>query len=341
MVKKHEYLEYTFTIKVELNHKVEKRIDGIREHRIIIYNTLGAHNYCETHLAETANLQEIIFCMLEDAQKWVDKLNIGDKSQEQLILESMGFKNMKNIHTIEIPTLEIFGVMPYGKSEIQYQIECFLASLNVYITSNEYIGLSYYLDGDLVRKGVVDDKDYWEVRKDYKKIIMTTDPKLIKDGIQVIPNEFMEWFVKNPSCEEVEVKKGFADGSNYGYNFLDYKIIIPKEEPKQGTMSEAIKQVINNQLKQETFEEAAKSHAIYELENNYKPTKESFKLACKRSFIQGAKWQQEQSNCELSELLEQRNEMLAMLEYFVENNMLSAHGDELAEQLIKKVKDNE
>jgi hypothetical protein len=26
-------------------------------------------------------------------------------------------------------------------------------------------------------------------------------------------------------------------------------IIIPKEEPKQGTMSEAIKQVVNNQLK--------------------------------------------------------------------------------------------
>jgi hypothetical protein len=226
MVKKHEYLEYTFTIKVELNHKVEKRIDGIREHRIIIYNTLGAHNYCETHLAETANLQEIIFCMLEDAQKWVDKLNIGDKSQEQLILESMGFKNMKNIHTIEIPTLEIFGVMPYGKSEIQYQIECFLASLNVYITSNEYIGLSYYLDGDLVRKGVVDDKDYWEVRKDYKKIIMTTDPKLIKDGIQVIPNEFMEWFVKNPSCEEVEV-----EGHIYkGQDETEYKIIIPNLE---------------------------------------------------------------------------------------------------------------
>jgi hypothetical protein len=46
-------------------------------------------------------------------------------------------------------------------------------------------------------------------------------------------------------------------------------------------------------MKQETFEEVAKSHAIYELENNYKPTKESFKLACKRSFIRGAKWQQE------------------------------------------------
>ena len=45
----------------------------------------------------------------------------------------------------------------------------------------------------------------------------------------------------------------------------------------------------------ETLEEVAKSHAIYEIENNYKPTKESFKLACKRNFIRGAKWQAEKT----------------------------------------------
>ena len=57
--------------------------------------------------------------------------------------------------------------------------------------------------------------------------------------------------------------------------------------------------------RQETLEEAAKSHAIYELENNYKPTKESFKLACKRNFIRGAKWQAERmySEEEVGELL--------------------------------------
>jgi hypothetical protein len=98
-------------------------------------------------------------------------------------------------------------------------------------------------------------------------------------------------YLKNNSVEKTQA---FIDGMNKAF-----ELIIPKEEPKQGTMSEAIKQVINNQLKQETFEEAAKSHAIYELENNYKPTKESFKLACKRSFIQGAK-QQEQINCDFT-----------------------------------------
>ena len=69
------------------------------------------------------------------------------------------------------------------------------------------------------------------------KIILTTDDQLIKDGVQSIDDEFLEWFVKNPSCEEVELKKGFEDGSSYGYNFLDYKIIISKEDPKQETQS--------------------------------------------------------------------------------------------------------
>jgi len=67
----------------------------------------------------------------------------------------------------------------------------------------------------------------------YKKIILTTDQDLIAEGVQPIDDEFLEWFVKNPSCESVEVKKGFADGTAWGYNFLDYKIIIPQEEPKQ------------------------------------------------------------------------------------------------------------
>jgi hypothetical protein len=41
---------------------------------------------------------------------------------------------------------------------------------------------------------------------DIKKIILTTDPQLIADGVQAIDDEFLEWFVKNPSCERVEVE---------------------------------------------------------------------------------------------------------------------------------------
>ena len=78
-----------------------------------------------------------------------------------------------------------------------------------------------------------------------KKIILTTDQELIKDGVQAIDDEFLEWFVKNPSCDLVEVKKvefevdmGLGD-SCIEYGFY-YKIIIPKEEPKQETLEDEL-----------------------------------------------------------------------------------------------------
>jgi len=40
-----------------------------------------------------------------------------------------------------------------------------------------------------------------------KKIILTTDQDLINDGVQAIDDEFLEWFVKNPSCEEIDYWK--------------------------------------------------------------------------------------------------------------------------------------
>ena len=44
--------------------------------------------------------------------------------------------------------------------------------------------------------------------EDVKKIILTTDQDLIEDGVQATDDEFLEWFVKNPSCEWVEVGYG-------------------------------------------------------------------------------------------------------------------------------------
>ena len=91
--------------------------------------------------------------------------------------------------------------------------------------------------------------DWWfdgtNVRSDFpssfimgidKKIILTTDQDLIADGVQAIDDEFLEWFVKNPSCEYVEVSEDYFKPSNmvYGHDTEPYKIIIPKEEFKQG-----------------------------------------------------------------------------------------------------------
>ena len=50
-------------------------------------------------------------------------------------------------------------------------------------------------------------------------------------GVQAIDDEFLEWFVKNPSCKEVEIKQHFIDFKTIGKYIKEYIIIIPKEEP--------------------------------------------------------------------------------------------------------------
>ena len=96
---------------------------------------------------------------------------------------------------------------------------------NIYITSDEEIKEGdWQLSNDkhiTIRTNSFHESD--------KKIILTTDKDLIKDGVQAIDDDFLEWFVKNPNCDEVKLE--------YRYNFYagkyltHYKIIIPKEEP--------------------------------------------------------------------------------------------------------------
>jgi hypothetical protein len=65
------------------------------------------------------------------------------------------------------------------------------------------------------------------------KIILTTDVDLIKDGVQAIDDEFLEWFVKNPSCEWVELDVDLSKHNGQFQTKYGWKIIIPQEEPKQ------------------------------------------------------------------------------------------------------------
>ena len=156
---------------------------------------------------------------------------------------------MKNIHILptEKPSrlvlsnnsiLSIIGESNYNFSHIK--------SVHIYITSDDEIkGKDWYLELNLgiFRKST--DKHYLKGEFDsYKKIILTTDPDLIKDGVQAIDDEFLEWFVKNPSCEFVEVNYELGSCLNCEWNYdmcpnaeeclkNKYTIIIPKEEPKQ------------------------------------------------------------------------------------------------------------
>jgi len=67
------------------------------------------------------------------------------------------------------------------------------------------------------------------LNKGLKKIILTTDPRLAPNGVQSIDNEFLEWFVKNPNCESVDVESMFNMVQFTSREFI-YKIIIPKEQ---------------------------------------------------------------------------------------------------------------
>jgi DNA-binding transcriptional MerR regulator len=101
---------------------------------------------------------------------------------------------------------------------------------NIYITSDEDINENDYIitkDGRLVQVSYLLSEDL----EGASKVIITTDQDLIKDGVQAIDDEFLEWFVKNPSCEEVEIF--YQDVYSMGKWDRRYSIIIPKEEPKQ------------------------------------------------------------------------------------------------------------
>jgi hypothetical protein len=104
---------------------------------------------------------------------------------------------------------------------------------NIYITSDEEIKEGDWVYCRTENRVLISNVSYSKL-DDRFKIILTTDQDLIKDGVHAIDDEFLEWFVKNPSCEKVEVTDYFNPKNIvYGHNTEPYKIIIPQGEPKQ------------------------------------------------------------------------------------------------------------
>jgi hypothetical protein len=250
-------------------------------------------------------------------------------------------KVMKNIHLI--PTSQPSRLYLHSNGKIQIRTE--LSRCVGYLGNNQHI---YITSSEEIKDRncwVTNGKDVFKPLDDYsleyaniywQKIILTTDQDLINDGVQAIQDDFLEWFVNNPSCQFVEVVKEMympqsngkiSDGKithelslNPSDNTLPfYKIIIPKEEPKDvvleyktsldaqmldkielegtmnlcnditekrtGKMTEEEWQAAEKaqtRTKQETLEEAAKEY-----------DKNSTRWGAKNIFIDGAKWQQE------------------------------------------------
>lgn len=208
---------------------------------------------------------------------------------------------MKNIHILPTDKPSRLFTNNYGEYKLhndlsKLPLDSIGSNQNIYITSDEEIK-----EGDWViqvnfektntqliqcatefQVKIANDKDGSFTKK---KIILTTDQDLIKDGVQAISKAFLEWFVKNPSCEWVEVGYGvirLTENDNEGYwisipdvefnmqieepkeklskdeidKFFIDMVLNPKEEPKQETLEEAVSEfkktdVYINEIKQQ------------------------------------------------------------------------------------------
>ena len=211
---------------------------------------------------------------------------------------------MKNIHLI--PTDKPSRLYEFsGQFILTQEPTNAFRNYYIYITSDEEFieeGDSYMrIDTSLLFKSLKGSNPNI-IEKYCKKIILTTDADLIKDGVQAIDDEFLEWFVKNPSCEEADVNDWLDDNGNIAFggdkryqicNHIYDKIIIPQEELKQIKCYCGHTITCDCEPLQETLEETAERLAT----NRHSRSTSAWYLY-KNGIIEGAKWQAERSYSE-------------------------------------------
>ena len=156
---------------------------------------------------------------------------------------------MKNIHVL--PTDKPSRLFMDDKTTNIYlslENNLFKNGLNIYITSDEEIkeGDWFYQGFDsiihkcykLTDNYVIADKPSDYPKKICKKIILTTDQELIKDGVQAIDDEFLKNGLNN--LKRNKIMKTNKKARVYNSPIVDSILSnIPKEEPKQETLEEA------------------------------------------------------------------------------------------------------
>jgi hypothetical protein len=213
---------------------------------------------------------------------------------------------MKNLYLLptdkpsRLHDYNYISLLGLSKENLQWR-----QGMHIYITSEEEIKKRDYVLSDssigaLYLDGVINTVEML-AENQWKKVILTTDQDLIEDGVQIISDEFLEWFIKNPSCEFAEYDKNYNRGNSKYY----YKIITPKEKVKHGGKVLNEEEVMSGRSsayefidfdKKETLEEAVESFT----KNNSNETDLLLvkTIAEKVGFICGAKWQQERSYSE-------------------------------------------
>jgi len=197
---------------------------------------------------------------------------------------------MKNIHIL--PTdkpsrIYTCGIALYiNKVDLEHD-----TNQHIYITNNEEIKEGDWYYDTTVNEIFKNDKIFLN-GFGYKKIILTTDDLLIKDGVQAIDDEFLEWFVKNPSCEFVKtlwtipaykIEKEYIIqipkqkpkqvlGVNYEFSIDDEAMSIEIPIVKQETFEDKLKELVEKWQQQQVHYETLAEHYIDDQHNNRKFT---------------------------------------------------------------------
>jgi hypothetical protein len=262
---------------------------------------------------------------------------------------------MKNIHILSTDQPSRLWVNNLLQGKLELSEETLIGSLRnryIYITSDKGIKEGDWfitkINDVFVLKVQEPEKFYDPIGE---KIILTTDPTLIADGVQAIDDEFLEWFVKNSSCKFVEVINdtytvGEMSKLPLGTRNHKYKLIIPQEEPKQYPMggfapgfysckcvnckieftgdkrAVQCKPCAIKMTQEETKQDLKEAAEIY---SKGKSSSSVFQEAHKRDFIEGANYQ--------AKIMYSEEEVLELLKkaHFVEQNI-----EEWFEQFKKK-----
>jgi hypothetical protein len=234
---------------------------------------------------------------------------------------------MKNIYILATdnkPSRLYFNVndKEFQICEIEKPSTILKPNRHIYITSDEMIDNCWVLNtisGEVFFNNTKLDL----VLPVTKKIILTTDQDLI--GVQKINDEFLEWFIKNPSCEEVEIGNQSIQSFDTGHFEDFYKIIIPKDEPKQHLVD--MKNHEDSLWEDEPKQETTLEEAFEKFMN------QNFSGQLTLGFVLGAmkfgaKWQMERSYSE--------EEVIAFCEWFAFE--LNHYGYPTNENILKALK---